>query len=469
MAVRRAKLVCTLGPACDSIEGLKDLIDAGMDVARLNFSHGTHEEHGARLARLRQASEEKKKSVAALQDLCGPKIRTGNFPSKFELPTGETATLVEGEESTDERVIPINYEGLAADVRLNDSILFDDGRIVLRVTAIEGEKVRVNVEQGGGMRNHIGVHLPSKTLRISALTEKDKDDLQYGLSMGVDYVALSFVRRADDLRLVREICQEWGQPTPVIAKIETPDAVENLESVIAASDGVMVARGDLGVEFPPERVPVIQRQILSVARRVRRPVIVATEMLQSMTKSSRPTRAEASDVANAVFSGTDALMLSGETATGDHPTLAAAMMTRIASEAETSAFFESAPYATRATSMAEAIARGACNTAREIGAKYVVAFTESGMSAMNVSLARPSVPIVAFSHNAKTRRRMALFWGVLPRECPPVHDSDSLVDWCTGDLLASGLASPGERVVIVFGAPIGVSGSTNSIRLHVIG
>jgi len=230
----------------------------------------------------------------------------------------------------------------------------------------------------------------------------------------------------------------------------------------------MVARGDLGVEFPPERVPVIQRQILGVARRVRRPVIVATEMLQSMTKATRPTRAEASDVANAVFSGTDALMLSGETATGDHPILAASMMAAIAVEAEKSPFFESAPYASRATTVGEAIARGACNTAREIGAKFIVAFTESGSSAMTVSLARPTVPIIAFSPNAKTRRRMALYWAVVPREMPALHDTDALVDWCTGDLMASGLASPGERVVIVFGAPIGVSGSTNSIRVHVI-
>jgi pyruvate kinase len=444
------------------------LIDAGMDVGRLNFSHGSHEEHGARLARLRQASDAKKKSVAALQDLCGPKIRTGTFPKPFNLPSGCDATLIEGDSSSDDRIIPINYEGLAADVRVGDHILFDDGRLVLHVTSIEGEKVRVHVEQGGGMRNHVGVHLPSKTMRLSALTEKDKEDLQFGLSQGVDYVALSFVRRAEDLRLVREICQEWGQPTPVIAKIETPDAVENLESVVAASDGVMVARGDLGVEFPPERVPVIQRQILSVARRVRRPVIVATEMLQSMTKATRPTRAEASDVANAVFSGTDAVMLSGETATGDHPTLAAAMMSRIATEAETSAFFEPAPYASRATSVPEAIARGACNTAREIGARYLVAFTETGSSAMNVSLARPNVPIIAFSNNLKTRRRMALLWGVIPRECPAIHDSDQLADWATGDIMAAGLASPGERVVIVFGAPMGVSGSTNSIRVHVL-
>lgn len=467
--IRRAKLVCTLGPACDSPEGLKGLIEAGMDVARLNFSHGTHEEHGARLHRLRQASEVNKKEVAALQDLCGPKIRTGRFPARFELPTGAAITLIEGAKSDDERVIPIQYEGLAGDVRVGDRILFDDGRLVLRVEGIDGERVAATVEQGGGMRDHVGVHLPSKTMRVGALTEKDKQDLLFGLSLGVDYIALSFVRRAEDLRLVREICTAWGQPTPIVAKVETPDAVENLESVIAASDGVMVARGDLGVEFPPERVPVIQRQILGVARRVRRPVIVATEMLQSMTQSTRPTRAEASDVANAVFSGADALMLSGETATGDHPSLAASMMSRIAQEAERSPFFESAPYASRATSVAEAIARGACNTAREIGAKFIVAFTETGSSAMTVSLARPHVPVIAFSPNAKTRRRMALFWGVVPREMPPIHDQDKLVDWCTGDLLASGLASPGERVVIVFGAPIGVAGTTNTIRVHVLG
>jgi len=466
--VRRSKLVCTLGPACDSPQGLEALIDAGMDVARLNFSHGTHEEHGLRFDRLRKASDAKRKAVAALQDLCGPKIRTGTFAGPFTLPTGAEVSLVEGDHSADEQAIPIQREGLADDVRVGDSVLFDDGRLVLRVVDVVGDRVKVFVEQGGPMRNNIGVHLPSKTMRGGALTEKDKEDLQYGLSRGMDYIALSFVRRADDIKLVREICLAWGQPTPIIAKIETPDALENLESIVAASDGVMVARGDLGVEFPPERVPVIQRQILGVARRVRRPVIVATEMLQSMTKASRPTRAEASDVANAVYSGTDAVMLSGETATGDYPTLAASMMSRIALEAEKSPFYEQVPYASRATSVGEAIARGACNTAREIGAKFLVAFTESGTSAMTVSLARPSVPIIAFSQNVKTRRRMALFWGVIPREMPSMSDMDALVDWCTGDLMASGLASPGERVVIVCGAPIGVSGSTNTIRVHVL-
>jgi pyruvate kinase len=468
MPIRRAKLVCTLGPACDSVDGLKALIDAGMDVARLNFSHGTHEEHGAILARLRQASAAKNKPIAVLQDLCGPKIRAGTFPGPFTLEAGDETSLVEGDGMGDAQTIYVQYEGLAGDVSVGDRVMFDDGRIVLQVLSIANDRVRVKVIQGGGMRNNVGVHLPTRTMRISPLTEKDKTDLSFGLSQGVDYVGLSFVRKAEDLRLVREICQEWGAPTPVIAKIETPDAVENLESVVAASDGVMVARGDLGVEFPPERVPVIQRQILLVARRVRRPVIVATEMLQSMTNSTRPTRAEASDVANAVFSGADALMLSGETATGQYPTLAVSMMSAIALEAEKSPFFEAAPYATRATSVAEAVARGAVNTAREIGAKFLVAFTESGSSAMNVSLARPPVPIIAFSPNPQTRRRMALLWGVIPRELPQLTDTDALVDWVTGDLMANGLASPGERVVIVFGAPIGVSGSTNSIRVHVM-
>ncbi|MBS2020012.1 MAG: pyruvate kinase, partial [Deltaproteobacteria bacterium] len=233
MSIRRAKLICTLGPACDSVEGMKALIDAGMDVARFNFSHGTHEEHGDRLSRLRRASEETKKPIAVLQDLCGPKIRTGSFAGPFQLDTGTEIVLCEGDGMGDERTIPITYEGLAADVRLGDRIMFDDGRIVLQVLAIEGDRVRAKVTQGGGMRSKVGVFLPTRTLRISPLTEKDKADLGFGLTMGVDYVALSFVRRADDIRLVREICQEWGKPTPVIAKIETPDAVENLESVVA--------------------------------------------------------------------------------------------------------------------------------------------------------------------------------------------------------------------------------------------
>lgn len=469
MNFRRAKLICTLGPACDTKEGLRELIHAGMDVARFNFSHGTHEEHRARLQRLREVCEEMNRPVAALQDLCGPKVRTGAFEAPFDLVTGSEVTLIEGARGTDPTRVPIEYEGLAEDVRLGDRILFDDGRLVLQVTGIEGASVKVTVTQGGGMRSRIGVHLPSRTMRGGALTEKDKSDLAFGLEQGFDYVALSFVRRADDLQQVRAICQAAGKNIPVVAKIETPDAVDNLESVIAAADVVMVARGDLGVEYPPERVPVIQRQILGVARRVRRPVIVATEMLQSMTKATRPTRAEASDVANAVYAGTDCVMLSGETANGEFPTLSAQMMASIAIEAEASAFYEVIPYATRATNVAEAVARGAVNTAKEIGAKYIVAFTESGSSAALVSLARPHVPIVAYSPYLPTRRKTNLYWGVMPRPMDPMNDIDKLTAWVSHDLIASGLAVAGERVVMVFGAPIGLVGSTNSMRVHVLG
>mgnify|MGYP002381950734 CR=1 FL=1 len=447
---------------------IEKLFLAGVDVFRINMSHTSHDLLRELHGNIRGVEKKCGRPIGILADLQGPKIRTGRIAAKYNLPTGANVTLVEGAECDGERIISIQYEGLAADVRVGDRILFDDGRIGLSVGAIEGDKVLAVVTQGGEMRSHVGVHLPSKTMRLSALTEKDKEDLLFGLSLGIDYVALSFVRRADDIALVREICTEWGRPTPIIAKIETPDAVENLESVIAASDGAMVARGDLGVEFPPERVPVIQRQILGVARRVRRPVIVATEMLQSMTKNPRPTRAEASDVANAVYAGTDALMLSGETATGDFPMQSVEMMSRIAMEAEASAFFESPPAASRATNIPEAIARGAVNTAREIGAKFLVAFTESGSSALNVSLARPTVPIIAFSPNVQSLRAMNLYWGVIPREMPQITDLDQLVDWATADLMGAGLASPGERVVMVFGAPIGVRGTTNSIRVHVV-
>ncbi|MBK6694317.1 MAG: pyruvate kinase [Myxococcales bacterium] len=471
MQFRRAKIVCTLGPACDEPEVLGKMLEAGLDVARFNFSHGSHADHAARLTRLRDASKKAKKAVAALQDLCGPKIRTGRFPAPFELVDGTDVTLVEGDKTTSEREIPIQYEGLAADVRVGDRVMFDDGKVHVRVLSVVGDAIQGKVEQGGGMRNNVGVHLPTRTMRIGPLTDKDKEDLIFGLSQGMDYIALSFVRRAEDVKLVREIAEEWGQPTPIVAKIETPDAIENLESIVLASDAVMVARGDLGVEFPPERVPVIQRQIIGVARRVRRPVIVATEMLQSMTQATRPTRAEASDVANAVFGGTDAVMLSGETASGEHPVLATSMMSRIALEAEQSTFFDhNPPYAAgRATGIPEAVARGACNSARDIGAKFLVAFTQSGSSALHVSLARSPVPVIAYSQMQRTRRRMALYWNVLPREMPPLQDIDGLVNWANGDLLGSGLASPGERIVIVFGSPIGVSGSTNTIRVHVVG
>ncbi len=445
-----------------------------MDVARLNFSHGSHEEHERRFRAVREAAEACERPVAILQDLCGPKIRCGRFPGgTFDVAAGQAVTLIEAPPTAADLKpgeIPIQYQGLAQDLEGGDTVLLDDGRVVVRIASVEGETVRATVTQAGQLRDRVGVHLPARRVRISTLTEKDKADLAFGLSLGVDYVALSFVRSADDVRLVRDICDAWGRPTPIVSKIETPSAIDELESIILASDAVMVARGDLGVEFSPERVPIIQREILGIARVHQRPVIVATEMLQSMVTATRPTRAEASDVATAVFEGTDAVMLSAETATGAHPPLVARMMARIIVEAEQSAFYR--PLASEQpgarANIAEAVARSACDVAKDIGASSIVAFTESGETARYASKARPSVPIIAFSANETTRRRLALMWGVVPLPIERVRDSDELVERGNVLLLSNGFASPGDKFVAVFGAPVGVSGATNAIRVKVV-
>jgi pyruvate kinase len=472
--IRRAKIVCTIGPASEERSTLEHLIRAGMDVARLNFSHGTHEEHARRLSTIRAAAEACEKPVAVLQDLCGPKIRCARFPDKeVNLPADSTVVLVEA--TSDQEIakpgeVPIAYEGLAEDLQAGDLVLIDDGRLVLTVTKVDGQRVNATVTQGGVLSDRKGVHIPARRVRLSSLTDKDKSDLSFGLSLGVDYVALSFVRNADDVRLVREICEAWGRPTPIVAKIETPQAIDNLEQIILAADAVMVARGDLGVELSPERVPIIQREILGLARTHQRPVIVATEMLQSMITATRPTRAEASDVATAVFDGTDAVMLSAETASGNHPALVARMMARIISEAETSAFYDpiSSEMPGQRANIAEAIARNACDIARDIGARVIVAFTDSGLTARYVSKARPNAPIIAFSPNATTRRRLALLWGVVPCYIDMLRDSDEMVDRANMFLLGNGYVSPGDKFVTIFGAPVGVSGTTNSIRVKVV-
>jgi pyruvate kinase len=472
--IRRAKIVCTIGPASESPEMLDALCAAGMDVARLNFSHGTHAEHLVRIKNVRAASERNRRPIAILQDLCGPKIRAGKMKAGFFMAeTDKVVDLVEGDEEPIEGVIPIGYEGLAEDVHVGDRILVDDGRVVFRVDQIVTEanipRVRTTVEQGGRVQSKAGVFLPSRSLRIDALTEKDKADLQFGLSNAVDYVGLSFVRATKDVEQLREICEAFGRPTPIVAKIETPGAIEDLDGIVRASDAVMVARGDLAVEMAPEQVPVLQKRILAVARRHRRPVIVATEMLQSMTKSSRPTRAEASDVANAIFDGTDAVMLSGETASGDHPPLVAAMMARIIQMAEGSPFYHPAidQLEIGKTSVAESIARNACDIAVEVKAKLVVCFTHSGDTARLVSKGRPSVPIIAFSPVEQTRRRLALVWGVQPRvlnERATVEEE--VINLATAYLISHGLAVPGDRVVLVYGAPLNVKGTTNVVRVH---
>lgn len=467
MITRRTKIVCTIGPASNNPDTIDALIAAGMDVARLNFSHGTHDDHRRAIGFIRDASKQRQKAVAILGDLCGPKIRVGRLSgSARDITRGEELVLFAGDASEDERV-PVRYETLSRDLRIGDAIHLDDARIRLRINAIQGEDVRVTVEEGGHLRNGVGVHLPSGNLQLDALTAKDKEDLAFGLSEGIDYVAVSFVRSPDDSKLVREICEAWGRPLPVCAKIETPQAIERLDAIVAASDAVMVARGDLGVEFPPEHVPVLQRKVLESAALHRRPAIVATEMLHSMVTSTRPTRAEASDVANAIFDGADATMLSGETASGSHPTLAVQMMARIISAAESSAWWTPKvppPYPPPAP-FPESIARGAVQAAHDVGARLIAVFTQSGDTARLISKERPRVPVIAFSPNQNIRRRVGLYWGVSSRVLQPTRDADEMVDLVLANLLGAALVSPGDRIVLVYGAPIAVQGRTNTMRV----
>jgi pyruvate kinase len=463
VAPRRAKIVCTLGPASDSESQIRALIEAGMDVARLNFSHGSHAEHGLLAERVRSASRGIGRPVALLQDLSGPKIRTGSV-GPAALATGETVELVSGT-SGGEHVLSVDYPTIVRDVLVGDRILLADGQIELRVTALRSDSVVCRVEHGGALRPRMGVNLPAARLRSEALTDKDRRDLEYGLGIDVDYLALSFVRSAADIEKLRALCEELGRPTPIVAKIETPQAVAELEAIVRRADAIMVARGDLGVELPPEQVPVIQRQIVEQCRMLRKPVIVATEMLHSMMHSPRPTRAEASDVAGAVFGGADALMLSGETASGEYPLEACQMMDRIVREAERSRFYEPVP-APSGPETPEALAHAACELADAMQASLIVTLTQGGGTARLVSKARPKGPIIGFSPDQKTLRRLALYWGVDPRPLDVVTEIESLTRNVQGFLMQARLLKTGDRYVMVYGAPLGQRGSTNALRVE---
>lgn len=465
---RRAKIICTLGPSVGSSQRISELIDAGMDVARLNFSHGKHDEHAQRLSWVREASSHLGKHVAVLQDLSGPKVRTGVIGDKPTVGIGDVVTLVEGTEAKFPEV-PIVLDGFGARLEKGDRVLLDDGRVTLRVEErLEGgRRVRCHSETEGELRDRVGVHLPARSVGLASFTDKDRRDLAFGLDAGVDYVAVSFVRQAEDIRQVRGYCSERGMRVPLVAKIETPPAIEDLDAILEEADAVMVARGDLGVEFPPEQVPVLQRMIIDAARLRRRPVIVATEMLHSMVHSKRPTRAEASDVAHAVFEGADAVMLSAETATGDHPSLAVAMMERIVLEAEKSMVLNGPRHAR--ADMAESIAFNAADIAEEVGATAIVAFTSSGRTARLMAGARSRVPLVAFCPSSEGCRQLALLWGTRTLVAEQVHHSDAMLALANDALLAAGIVKKGDRFVVAFGAPVGSGAETNSISIRVAG
>jgi len=463
---RRTKIVATLGPASRPPETIRELIAAGVDVFRLNFSHGTRAEHVEAIGRVREASAESGKSVAVLQDLQGPKMRIGALADSepIELNAGASLTIVTKPEIGTRDRVSTTYEPLPRDVRPDDDILLDDGRIQLKVVEVKGDDVLTEVIVGGMLSEHKGMNLPHTALSAPCLTEKDRLDLRAGVEAGVDYVALSFVRCAEDIETLRK----EAPSVPVIAKIERVEAIRNLEEIVRAADGVMVARGDLGVETSSAEVPLLQKKILALAGGMARPDITATEMLQSMISNPRPTRAEATDVANAIFDGTDALMLSGETAIGKYPVEAVRVMARIAATAE--------PHLKeygRAGGKAEArvgsgvdraTAHAACLAARELGARGIAVFTRSGRTAFLVSANRPDAPIVAFTPHETTYRRLALAWGVTPKLMSYVASPEAFAAATDRSVRESGIAAEGDLVAIVTGTT-DLAGVTNTMRI----
>ena len=468
--MRRAKIVCTIGPATESAEQIQALVDAGMDVARLNRSHGATEVHERVYKNVRAAAKASGRSVAVLVDLQGPKIRLGRFlETKHELAIGDVFTITTEDVPGTKELVSTTHMGLPNDARVGDPILIDDGRVLVRVTAVEGPRVVTRVEVAGPVSNNKGLNLPGVAVSVPAMSEKDEADLRWGLRIGADLIALSFVRSAADYDDVRRIMEEEGRVVPVIAKIEKPQAVENLAEIVDAFDGIMVARGDLGVEMPLEQVPLVQKRAIELARRSAKPVIVATQVLESMISAPRPTRAEASDCANAVLDGADAVMLSGETAMGDFPIEAVRTMARIIENTEEFGAERIAPLGSSPHTRGGAITRAAAEIGETLDVKYLVTFTQSGDSARRMSRLRSAIPLLAFTPVATVRNMLSLSWGVQSYEVPSVADTDAMVTQVDQTLRANGLAEIGDYVVIVSGAPVGIPGTTNSILVHKVG
>jgi pyruvate kinase len=471
MAFRHSKIVCTIGPASRSPRIMDRLLRAGMDVARLNFSHGSHANHAESIAMLRAAAAHIHKPIAILADLQGPKIRTGPLAggAPVILRTGQKFVITTARVFGDSTRVSTVFKPLPREVHRGDRILLSDGLIELRVEQVRGREVICEVVNGGTLGEHKGINLPGLKLRVPALTPKDREDLLFALKHGANYIAVSFVRRPEDVVLAKSLVRRAGKDTPVIAKLEKPEAIENLDAILRVADGVMVARGDLGVEMNPERVPVVQKTIIKRAREFRRPVITATQMLESMTENPRPTRAEASDVANAIFDGSDAVMLSAETASGKYPVEAVSMMARIIEEAESSITEFPRPAPQERLKVAETVAELVCHASRELHMKLIAVFTHSGFTARLISRYRSLVPIIAFSPEEETRRRMALIWGVHPQPISDVRKVDGLASVAEKRLLEERLVRKGDVIGIVAGTPMGIRGTTNFMKFHVIG
>jgi pyruvate kinase len=470
MKFRHAKIVCTLGPASDSLPMILRLMRAGMDVARVNFSHGNHDSHAELIGRLREASGKLQKPIALIADLQGPKIRTGRLVDgeRVQLRSGQKFTISTDGSAGTSAGVSTTYRRLPREVKRGDRILLADGLIELRVKSAGRSSIVCDVVNGGELGEHKGINLPGVHLKVPALTPKDREDLVFALAHTANYIAVSFIRRGEDVRTVRAAITRAGYKTPIIVKLEKPEAIENLEEILELTDGVMVARGDLGVEMSPERVPVVQKHVIARARDARRPVITATQMLESMIENPRPTRAEASDVANAVFDGTDALMLSAETATGRYPIETVQMMDRIITTAEANIgqFPRPAPHR---LDIAETTAELICHASEELQMKVIAVFTQTGPTARLVSKHRPRPPVVAFSPVQTTRRMMSLYWGVLPRTIGAIRNLEDLEELAERRLLEEGLVRKGDVIGIVAGTPFNVGGTTNFMKFHVVG
>ena len=468
--MRRAKIVATLGPATSSYENLRAIIDAGVNVARMNLSHGTYAVHEEVYANIRRAAADAELPIAVLVDLQGPKIRLGKFAAgPHELEVGDIFTITTEDVEGTKELVGTTFKGLPQDVKPGDFLLIDDGKVKVKVLDTDGVRVRTEVVVAGPVSNNKGINLPGVAVNVPALSEKDEDDLRWGLKLGADYIALSFVRDARDITRVHEIMAEEGRKVPVIAKIEKPQAVDALEEIIDAFDGIMVARGDLAVELPLEQVPVVQKRAVELCRRMAKPVIVATQMLESMTHSPVPTRAEASDVANAVLDGADAVMLSGETSVGEYPVVTVQTMARIIQSTEEHGLDRIAPLGTKPRTQGGALTLAAAEVAAFVEAKFLCVFTESGDSARRMSRLREHIPMAAFTPDEAIRRRMNLTWGIESYLVDRVDHTDAMFRQVDEILLGKKLAAIGDKVVVISGSPPGIPGSTNDLRVHVIG
>jgi len=469
----KTKIVCTIGPASRSPGVLRRMIETGMNVARLNFSHGDHESHRRVFEDIRRLSRSMKQPVAVLQDLAGPKIRIGPIQGDhIELETGKTFALTGRKVEGNAKRVSTSHPGLAGELHVGDTILLADGELELEVLEVKEDDIICRVIIGGTLTSFKGINLPTRSLKADHLTPKDRSDLAFGLEMGVNYVAMSFVRSAQDIRILRHAMKEQEKPVPIIAKIEKHEALKNLDEIVSVSDGIMVARGDLGVETPLEKVPLVQKKIIRRANRAAIPVITATQMLRSMVESPRPSRAEVTDVANAVLDGTDAVMLSEETAVGKHPVEAITFMKKICLDAEKnmdSELLSSLFDRDAAVPIPEAVAHAACHLAKSCGAAAIVTFTQTGSTARLVAKYRPRQLILAPSPSEETYRRLALIRGVVPLKTETIKDTDAMIENVFQTVLASGWAQKGEKVVVTSGTPIGIKGSTNLIQAEILG